>query len=188
MATDQEQTRVDPFTDRELIERCLLGDQEAWNTLFQRYQKRLVTVVRSWLRLQVRDEDLAEEIVSRVWLALLRHDRKLLERFDPGRGFQLLTYLVGLARNEVLRHNRSERRRIRREFVASSSRQQTEEPNWELMQGRIEEFLATLTPREREYCENHLLSNCTPEISSTNLWQLHHRVRKKLGEFLNDRT
>ena len=51
----------------------------------------------------------------------------------------------------------------------------------------MSEFLATLTPRERTYCERCLLDanvSLREAYSDANRWQLHRRVRLKLDAFL----
>ena len=56
------------------------------------------------------------------------------------------------------------------------------------MVAELEEFLETLTPREKEFCANVLLSESPEALASftpTNAWKLQSRIRDKLRKFLS---
>ena len=50
----------------------------------------------------------------------------------------------------------------------------------------VNEFLPQLTPREKEFFHHVLMGNDVDElqISAPNAWQLKHRIRKKLLDYL----
>ncbi|MBI3466180.1 MAG: sigma-70 family RNA polymerase sigma factor [Planctomycetes bacterium] len=172
-------------TDRQLVDRCLKGDPTAWDTMYHLFHHGLMASVKLLLGPGAWDKNLVEEIVARVWYALVSRDGEVLDRFDPSRGCRLSTYLAQLARSEISRFFRSERRRRNRERTASKSGPNAMENQWE---SELEEFLETLTPREKEFCANVLLGE-SPEslasFSSTNAWKLQSRIRGKLRGYLS---
>jgi hypothetical protein len=138
-----------------------------------------------------RDANLVEEIAARVWYALVANDAELLDRYDPSHGARIVTYLRVLARDEIKRYFRSESRRRQRELKYSSlyANDQRDEP--ELVPS-IDEFSTLLTPSERRFFDNQLVSaRCeateqeAAERSPANKWQLTHRIRTKLLQFLD---
>ncbi len=174
--------------DRLLVENCLAHKPGAWDILYAKCQPALLTAIRFLLANKAADDDLVEEIAARVWYAVVREKGKGLDRFDAGRGCRLTTFLAAIARHEVLQHFRSERRRRVRERQASNS-QGGPTPD-DLLQTQVlfDEFSQTLTPREKEFFDSHLI--CQPRASqiknltAANAWQLKHRVQTKLRGFL----
>ncbi len=139
-------------------------------------------------RRQARDHNLVEEIAARVWFGLVSDDRNLLERFQPKKGNGLENYLAAIARFEVLRHLRSEYRRRRREHETQSMRKSERDDRLlREMALDVKDFLPQLTPREKEFFHHVLMGNNGHHlrISAPNAWQLRHRIRKKLLEFLD---
>ena len=72
------------LNDRELLERCLQHDREAWDTFVRRFGGLVNSVVRSSLtRHAVRDEGAAaEDLFGCVFLALYDKDYRRLRRWD----------------------------------------------------------------------------------------------------------
>ncbi len=98
-----------------LVRRLAAGgdDAQAWKTFVDGYGPLLQGLARRMLSRragQAADADV-DEIVAEVFLALLRHDRRLLERYDPT--YRLSTYLGVLCRTAVLRHLRRRGRDVR---------------------------------------------------------------------------
>lgn len=176
--------------DRRLVDRCRAGDVAAWEELYHQCHEPLLVAIRVFLGRFSSGDDLAEEIAARVWFNLVEHDGALLDRFDSGRGCRLTTFLAALAKRGVLRYLRSERRRQLRETASLPRSRQRSRPlpgeaEFELS---LTEFLATLSSREREFCEGYLLAgdeSAETEFSATNRWQLRHRVKLKLSRFLD---
>ena len=81
-------------TDEVLLRRSAKGDESAFTSL---YHRRKSSVYRFALHMSGRD-DVAEEVTQDVFLLLIRDP----QRFDASRG-SVLSYLLGVARNLVLR-------------------------------------------------------------------------------------
>ncbi len=170
--------------DRELVEECLTGEPGAWSRMYGRFQGTLLASIRAFLGKAAQDFHLIDEISARVWYALVRNDFELLAKFDAARNCRFSTFLSVLAKTETRLLLRSERRRKLRELVAS--RPEVETPEDSLLTDG--EFVATLSPAERMFFTEVLLSQYAPEAEAKytqeNLWQLRHRVRRKLEQFL----
>ena len=174
-----------PLAERQLVDQCLAGDEAAWNALFKAVHAPLVTVTKSLLT-STTDDDLANEVVGRVWYSLVAEPTRKLGRFDPARGCCLVTFLTALAKNEIRQHFRTEHRRRVRERKAS--RREARSSSLNLVQTPIlfDEFLESLTPREREFLQVHLEDPKLPAepFTDANAWQLKYRIRKKLTAYL----
>ena len=174
-----------------LVQRCLAGDDEAWDRLYRECQPPLLAAIRLLLGEDSRNQDVVDEIASRVWYALFREDRRLLARYDPERHSLLEAYLMGLARIEWLRYARSEQRRQSVEFIGGCrSLAQLRVPDWEVA-ALLREFASQLTPGEQEFMEKALLAPREVEgdaitLSPTSVWQRRHRIKRKLRQFLRD--
>jgi RNA polymerase sigma-70 factor (ECF subfamily) len=96
-------TDVSPISDEELFRRSAGGDEDAFTALYRRRQP---AVYRFALHMSGRP-DLAEEVTQDVFLTLIREP----DRFDAGRG-ALSAFLIGVARNFVLRHIERDRRHV----------------------------------------------------------------------------
>ena len=124
----------------------------------------------------------AEEIAAAVWSSLCSEGYSRLRRFDPKAG-RLLGYLAAMARREIWRERRSEQRRHARECSVARKEATRDEVSRGLA---FNEFLATLTGREREFCLSELLrqdeyKTPTP-LSAANGWQLRCRVLRKFAD------
>jgi hypothetical protein len=150
--------------------------------MFHRHNPSLVLVIKSMIQGE-RGEEQAEEIAALVWSSLCTEGYPYLRRYNPRAG-RLLGYLAYLARREIWRSRRAARSRHSRECMAAR-----QESTWdEVGRGLVmQEFLATLTRREREFCVSDLLMQsknaCQKGVSPTNRWQLRCRVLKKFQTF-----
>ena len=88
-------------TDYELLQRMKTGDEEAFVALYRRRQG---NVYRFALRM-CGSESIAEDVTQEVFMVLMRE----AEKFDARRA-QLTTWLIGIARNQVLKQLERERR------------------------------------------------------------------------------
>jgi hypothetical protein len=86
--------------DTALVQRCVAGDPDAWQTLFDRFHESLLTQVRGVLRRRHLDPAVADDVMGRFWLALVDHDCGRLRHFDAARG-RLTTFLIVIACHEV---------------------------------------------------------------------------------------
>jgi RNA polymerase sigma-70 factor, ECF subfamily len=84
----------DTCNDETLLRLAMAGDEEA----FIRLYRRLRGVVYRFARQMSGSSNVAEDVTQEVFLILLRR----AELYDPQRG-SLSTYLVRIARNEILR-------------------------------------------------------------------------------------
>lgn len=87
-------------SDERLLEDALRGDEESFAAL---YRRRNGPVYRFALHMSG-DATVAEDVTQEVFLALLQ----TAKRFDPLRG-NLLSFLYGIARNQVLRRLETKR-------------------------------------------------------------------------------
>ena len=170
------------FDDVQLIARCLEGEDAAWEAMFHRYHPRLVSIIGSLIRGESGEEQ-AEEIAAAVWYTLCSQAYSRLRHYDQREG-RLLGYLVGMARREIQQQRRAERNRHTRECKVARSEATTEEISRYLL---MQEFLATLTRREREFCLSDLMNPsrrmAQPRFTPANACQLRHRVLKKFRSF-----
>jgi hypothetical protein len=176
------QSRDCPYEEERLVARCLRGDVTAWKTMFDVYHPPLVSIIKVLMHCES-GVDQAEDIAAAVWSSLCSEGYIRLRRYDPQAG-RLLSYLAAMARREIWRERRSTRSRYSRECSVARK-----EATWEEV-GRgiaLNEFLATLTGREREFCLSELLPQneptVRPTLSATNEWKLRSRVLKKFRNY-----
>ena len=179
--------------EQRLVMRCLAGEEQAWEQIYRRCHPQLLEAIRFVLGGNGKDGHLVEEIAARVWYALVRNRARLLARYDAERDSSLSAFLMGLARIEMMRQRRSERRRKSHELTGG--RRMLEEQgasDWEVF-AMMDEFASTLTDREKEFLDDYLTSSSQNEdgedsaqLSATNIWQRRHRIRSKLEAFLDD--
>jgi len=134
-----------------------------------------------------------EEIAARVWHSVVAQGYRLLDKFDAKRGCRLITFVASLADKEILRFYRAERRMRSRNLIAGKSLTTNGRTSPRDLMAELQEFLETLTGREREFCEHYLLSRtngqptngqATNGLTNANLWQLRHRVLNKLNVYV----
>jgi hypothetical protein len=179
--------------DREIVDRCLAGDERAWELLYRRWHPRLVKAIEFMLGAEAHDGHLIEEISARVWYAVLRNDKRLLASYNPERDSGFDAFLMGLARIEMMRHNREERRRQAHELRRGRNKlQRSDAADWQLA-AMIGEFASTLSPIERDFFENHLTApvelqspSDAADLSASSIWQRRRRIRLKLEDFLKE--
>jgi len=132
-----------------LIERCLAGDQEAWNQIVRTHWRKVFNLAYKFVGRHDEAEDLAQDVFLKIF--------KALHTFDRRANFQ--TWLISISRNLCIDHYRSvrkERETMARDVDASvltpASRDRS--PLGELEQvdlrRRIKEALAELPPTLRE--------------------------------------
>src|SRR6187455_2053404 len=147
MSNDQP---VDPSAAIDaLIERCLVGDQVAWEQIVRNHWRKVFNLAYKFVGRHDEAEDLTQDIFLKIF--------KALHTFDRRANFQ--TWLISISRNLCIDHYRSvrkERETMARDVDASQlmpvSRERS--PHGELEQidlrKRIREALAELPPTLRE--------------------------------------
>ncbi len=172
--------------EERLVARCLRGEDAAWELMFHLYHPQLLSIIRALMRGEGAMEQ-AEEIAAAVWSSLCSEAFTRLRQYDPRVG-RLLGYLASMAQSEIRRGRRSKRSRYSRECMAARKEATSDEIGRGLV---IQEFLATLTRREREFCMSDLMKQSKltvrSEVSLANGWQLRSRILKKFRTyFLQD--
>lgn len=100
----------DPMDERQLIERCIAGDNAAWRCFLDRYGNLVYGAIVTLLaRFSMSEPAVAEDIFAGVIEKLLADDRAAMRHFKGTSKFT--TYLVAIARNKTHDHIRSVRRR-----------------------------------------------------------------------------
>src|SRR6188472_4159978 len=97
-----------PAAPDELIERCLRGDQAAWETIVRQHWRKVFNVAYKFVGKHDEAEDLTQDIFLKIF--------KALGTFDRRANFQ--TWIVSISRNLCIDHYRSvrkERQTIARE-------------------------------------------------------------------------
>ena len=88
-----------PNTD-ELIERCLAGDQQAWDLIVRQHWRKVFNLAYKFVGRHDEAEDLAQDIFVKIF--------KALHTFDRRANFQ--TWLISISRNLCIDHYRSVRK------------------------------------------------------------------------------
>jgi RNA polymerase sigma-70 factor (ECF subfamily) len=83
-----------------LIQRCLRGDQTAWDALVRTYRRKVFNVAYKFVGRHEEAEDLTQEIFLKIF--------KALDTFDRRADFQ--TWLISVSRNLCIDHYRSVRK------------------------------------------------------------------------------
>ena len=91
---------LQPATAEALIERCLAGDQAAWEAIVRQYWRKVFNVAYQF----VGKHDMAEDLAQDVFLKIF----KSLHTFDRRANFQ--TWLISVSRNLCIDHYRSVRK------------------------------------------------------------------------------
>ena len=84
----------------QLIERCLAGDQQAWEAIVQQHRRRVFNVAYKFVGKHDEAEDLTQDIFLKIF--------KSLDTFDRRANFQ--TWLISISRNLCIDHYRSVRK------------------------------------------------------------------------------
>ncbi len=83
-----------------LIQRCLNGDQAAWDAIVRQYWRKVFNVAYKFVGKHDQAEDLAQDIFLKIF--------KSLDTFDRRANFQ--TWLISVSRNLCIDHYRSVRK------------------------------------------------------------------------------
>jgi RNA polymerase sigma-70 factor (ECF subfamily) len=83
-----------------LIERCLHGDQSAWETIVRLHRRKVFNIAYKFVGRHDQAEDLTQDVFLKLY--------KSLDTFDRRANFQ--TWLVSVSRNLCIDHYRSVRK------------------------------------------------------------------------------
>ena len=96
--------------DLHLIERCIAGDNEAWQLFLERHGSLLYGTITTLLaKFSISEPNVAEDIFESVIEKLLAGDCAALREFRSNSKFS--TYLVAISRNKTYDHIRAMKRR-----------------------------------------------------------------------------
>ena len=84
----------------EIIERCLSGDQAAWETIVRMYRRKVFNIAYKFVGRHDQAEDLTQDVFLKLY--------KSLDTFDRRANFQ--TWLISVSRNLCIDHYRSVRK------------------------------------------------------------------------------
>ena len=84
----------------ELIERCLAGDQQAWEQIVRLHRRKVFNVAYKFVGKHDEAEDLTQDIFLKIF--------KALKTFDRRANFQ--TWIISISRNLCIDHYRSVRK------------------------------------------------------------------------------
>src|SRR3989475_10952526 len=112
MPSDSPSAPASPEATEALIQRCLNGDQAAWELIVRQYWRKVFNVAYKFVGKHDQAEDLTQDIFLKIF--------KSLDTFDRRANFQ--TWLISISRNLCIDHYRSvrkERETIDRDVDAS---------------------------------------------------------------------
>src|SRR5881409_2392762 len=89
-----------PATPDSLIERCLTGDQQAWEQIVRQHWRKVFNLAYKFVGRHDEAEDLTQDIFLKIF--------KALHTFDRRANFQ--TWLISISRNLCIDHYRSVRK------------------------------------------------------------------------------
>src|SRR5688572_13338012 len=95
-----DQPPASPDAVETLIQRCLQGDQHAWDLIVRQYWRKVFNVAYKFVGKHDEAEDLAQDIFLKIF--------KSLDSFDRRANFQ--TWLISVSRNLSIDHYRSVRK------------------------------------------------------------------------------
>lgn len=95
-----EAPNTEPASIDHLIERCLEGDQVAWEAIVRQHRRKVFNVAYKFVGKHDEAEDLTQEIFLKLF--------KSLDTFDRRANFQ--TWLISVSRNLCIDHYRSVRK------------------------------------------------------------------------------
>jgi RNA polymerase sigma-70 factor (ECF subfamily) len=116
-----DQPAASPDAVETLIQRCLQGDQHAWDLIVRQYWRKVFNVAYKFVGKHDEAEDLTQDIFLKIF--------KSLDTFDRRANFQ--TWLISVSRNLCIDHYRSvrkERETIDRGIDAADLSPATPEP------------------------------------------------------------
>src|SRR6188474_1463669 len=95
-----DQPAASPDAVETLIQRCLQGDQHAWDLIVRQYWRKVFNVAYKFTGKHDEAEDLTQDIFIKIF--------KALHTFDRRANFQ--TWLISISRNLCIDHYRSVRK------------------------------------------------------------------------------
>lgn len=162
---------ADAAADTRLVERCLAGDETAWEDLVKVHTKRVYGICYRFTNSDSQAQDLAQEVFLRVFRGL--------KSFRAGEG-SFVVWLTRLARNLLIDHYR--RSKLER-ATDSIEDQLTVLEERTAIEGRTD---ARVVGREATELLNHALAKLSPELRETVILRdLEEMEYKEIAQALN---
>ena len=176
--------------DMQLVERCRLGDERAFETLYTRYRLPLFSYLH---KLLVGDPSLVDDIFQQVWIKANRNWDKYSDQQ------KLLAWLCRIAHNAVMDHYRKSRRMPMVEMTEQMDFANDSDTGHSIDQkafdDALEAAIAELSEDQREVVELRRKGVSFKEIAekqqtnlNTALCRMHYAIsnlRNKLKDFMD---
>jgi RNA polymerase sigma-70 factor, ECF subfamily len=173
--------------DRALVERVQAGDEAAFNSLVERYQRPVINFVYRWLGQATEAEDVAQDAFVRVY--------RNISSFRPGAA-QFSTWLFQIARNAAIDHLRKRARRREEpldNIAPAAPALRAVEANE--IGGRIAMAVAELPEDQRtafilteyhgmSYAEIAAVMKCSGKSVESRLYRAKQTLRKALADLI----
>jgi hypothetical protein len=177
-----------PAAERALVDRCLCGDLAAREELFRRYRQPLARALDHHYHANKRREEIAEELLERVILRVVKDRYRPLAKFNPQRG-RLVKLLERIALDE-----RSAQQRLcsvwqQNREVALEGEAWLDPTANDFTALEIEDFRLILTAMEDAYLTERLAKREPPSIVGAMTAQeryLRWRVSEKARTFFQN--
>lgn len=190
--------------EAELVRQCAEGDAAAWEGFVDRYLPLIRVLARRGLTYKTgrgSDGDV-DDVISGVFLALLRHERRLLKRYNPE--YAVSTYLGVITRTEVSRLLRKswrhpkalgEAERLEDPDVGVGPLHSLQERERQEAVGLVREAMTQLPDRDQlllysryfeglDYTAIAALVSVSPESVGQLLYRARARLKKRLPQDL----
>ncbi|MEX0718175.1 MAG: sigma-70 family RNA polymerase sigma factor [Planctomycetaceae bacterium] len=163
-------------SDARLVEDARRGDREAFGELVRRYERRVIRVIRRF----VRDRDLADDLAQETFLRAYER----LDQFDPSRRFGPWLFRIGV--NLTLDHLRKRKRRGRFALFSEKSsgpppdpgvadprqRKELNQEIWAVLEQVPEKYRAVLVLRDLENFSTSEIAAILDRKEATIRWRL----------------
>ena len=182
-------TETENSNDMQLVERCRLGDERAFEILYARYRLPLFSYLH---KLLVGNPSLVDDIFQQVWIKANRNWDKYSDQQ------RLLAWLCRIAHNAVMDHYRKSRRMPTVElteatdFASDSATEKTVDQT--AFDDALEKAIEELSDEQREVVELRRNGVSFKEIAerqqtslNTALCRMHYAInnlRNKLKDFM----
>jgi RNA polymerase sigma factor (sigma-70 family) len=190
-----------PNTEEEiaLLAALLNGRRDRWREFTHRYERLITSCVLRTLRRYdaVFSRDDLEDLVSDVWLALLRDDMKKLRAYCPEKGFRLASWIALIATNTTidrLRARQADETHLEdmgQVDIASSSAEPDEDMLGHERAQLAQAALQELSPEERAFVWDCFHDERAPEeiareqgVAVNTIYSRKFKIREKLARIV----
>ncbi|HJZ83801.1 MAG TPA: sigma-70 family RNA polymerase sigma factor [Polyangia bacterium] len=190
-----------PNTEEELslLAALLAGRRTRWTEFTRRYERLITSCVLRTLRRYdaTFSRDDLEDLVSEVWVALLRDDLKKLRAYQPDKGFRLASWIALIATNTTIDRLRARQTEdvFLDDMVTSDLAASANEPDQDAMERQRAELaqaaLGELSPEERAFVNDCFHEQRAPEdiarehgVAVNTIYSRKFKIREKLARIV----